>query len=130
MLLPDWNRNGKRDLFDTMVDIKICEDINKKVNKAVENIDKEKVNSNINSQNINSNNNTEEESLKGISMGGKVLYDATKDSDGIIALKCFGATAILIAGFVFPISVGVGKLGMILSIFSSIGVAMLLLKNT
>ena len=62
MSLPDWNENGKRDAFDAFVDMNIIEEA---INE------KEKLNNPDNDRKVT-----------GISMGGKPLYDATKDSDG------------------------------------------------
>lgn len=111
MPLPDWNHNGKRDAFDAFVDMKIIEEVNKaendKKNSADNTIDY--------SSNYKKDNN--ERKITGISMGGKPLYDATKDSDWVVAGKCFFATGIIIAGIAIPVIVGMEGPGVIICIF-------------
>lgn len=63
-------------------------------------------------------------------MGGKPLYDATGDSDGMVAFKSLCATTILIAGIVIPVKEGMGQLGTLICIFGGIGLAIAILKNT
>ena len=110
MSLPDWNENGKRDAFDAFVDMNIIEEA---INE------KEKLNNPDNDRRVT-----------GISMGGKPLYDATKDSDGMIILKTFSVVAILIAGIAIPVHYGMGQLGVLIGMFLSLGISMTILKNT
>ena len=89
MTLPDWNHNGKRDAFDAFVDMKIIDAVNK-TDESTNDMSRDK----------------EKREITGISMGGKPLYDATKDSDGIVAFKSLCATDILISGIVIPVKEG------------------------
>ena len=67
--------------------------------------------------------------LKGISMGGKPLYDASKDSNGVTVLKCFLVTALCIGGIILPVATDMGTLGTLLCIFGGLGLSVLILKN-
>ena len=124
MPLPDWNHNGKRDAFDAFVDMKIIEEVNKAEN--------DKKNSADTTTDCSSNykKDDNEREITGISMGGKLLYDATKDSDWVVAGKCFTATAIIIAGIAIPVIVGMEGPGVIICIFGGLGLALSVLKNT
>ena len=63
-------------------------------------------------------------------MGGKPLYDATKDSNGVTILKSLLVTALCIGGIVLPVMAEMGTLGTLLCIFGGIGLSLLVLKNT
>ena len=107
----DWNGNGKKDHFDRFMDMKVSGS-----NKA---------DNTPNSSYKQSN----DEELKGISMGGKPFYDATKDSNGVTILKCLLVTALCIGGIALPVVAEMGTLGILLSIFGGLGLSMLILKN-
>lgn len=109
----DWNGNGKKDHFDRFMDMKVS-DRNKPEN----------------AQNSSSNKKSNDEELKGISMGDKPFYDATKDSNGVIILKCLLVTALCIGGIALPVVAEMGTLGTLLSIFGGLGLGILILKNT
>ena len=109
----DWNGNGKKDSFDHYMDMNVCEKISSD----------DTPNSTTNKKNSN-------EELKGISIGGKPLYDATKDSNAVIIFKCLLVTILCLGGIIFPVIVEMGTLGTLLCIFSGLGLSVLLLKNT
>lgn len=115
----DWNGNGKKDHFDRFMDMKVCSS-----NKT--NTSSSKSNTSNSSWNKQSNSNDE---LKGISMGGKPLYDASKDSNGITILKCFLSTACCIGGIALPVAADMGMLGTLVCIFGGLGLGILILKN-
>ena len=108
----DWNGNGKKDHFDRFMDMKVSG--SSKADSV---------------PNSTSNKKSNAKELKGISMGGKPFYDATKDSNGITILKSLLVTALCIGGIVLPIVAEMGTLGTIFSIFGGLGLSMLILKN-
>lgn len=108
----DWNGNGKKDNFDRFMDMKSSGSSEAE-----------------NTPNSSSKKKTNEEELKGISMGGKPFYDATKDSNGVIILKCLLVTALCIGGISLPVAAEMGTLGTLLCIFGGLGLSVLILKN-
>ena len=61
--------------------------------------------------------------------GGIVIYDSTKDSDGIALVKALTVCGLCILGFAVPVSVGMGDLGTILWMGGCIGLSVKVLKN-
>ena len=121
----DWNGNGKRDAFDNYMDMKVS-------GSDSSDSDGEESGTNVSSASPykKSGNFNENKELKGISMGGKPLYDATKDSNGVTILKSLLVTALCIGGIVLPVMAEMGTLGTLLCIFGGIGLSLLVLKNT
>lgn len=117
----DWNGNGKRDAFDNYVDMQI-------INGDNSSEDAEEANPNT-KNNTSYSKPIDNKELKGISMGGKPLYDASKDSNGITVLKCFLVTALCIGGIILPVATDMGTLGTLLCIFGGLGLSVLILKN-
>lgn len=117
----DWNGNGKRDAFDNYVDMQI-------INGDNSSEDAEEANPNT-KNNTSYSKPTDNKELKGISMGGKPLYDASKDNNGVTVLKCFLVTALCIGGIALPVSTDMGTLGTLLCIFGGLGFSILILKN-
>lgn len=119
----DWNGNGKSDAFDNYMDMKISDcdssDGDESGTSASPTLNHKK-----------SNNSNESKELKGMSMDGKPLYDATKDSNGVTILKCLLVTALCIGGIALPIAADMGTLGTLLCIFGGLGLSILILKNT
>lgn len=118
----DWNGNGKSDSFDNYMDMKVSGS-NSSVNDGM----KSGTNSPLHYK--KSSNSTENKELKGISMGSKTLYDASKDSNGITILKCILVTVLCIGGIVLPVAADMGMLGTLLCIFGGLGLSVLILKN-
>lgn len=119
----DWN--GKSDAFDNYMDMKVSGS-NSSVNDGM----KSRTNSTSTLHDKKSSNSTENKELKGISMGSKPLYDATKDSNGVTILKCLSVTALCIGGIVLPVATDMGMLGTLLCVFGGLGLSILILKNT
>ena len=117
----DWNGNGKRDAFDSYVDMQII-----KVGNSDH--DTEESNANTKSNKIDSKP-IDDKELKGISMSGKPLYDASKDSNGVTVFKCFLVTALCIGGIALPVATDMGTLGTLLCILGGLGLSVLILKN-
>lgn len=69
------------------------------------------------------------EEFKGFSLGGKVLYDATKDSNEVSIIKCILVTLFCIGGIVLPVAPDMGAIGTLICIFGGLGISVLILKN-
>ena len=121
----DWNKNGKKDMFDTYIDMKIMSKISKEDNNEEVDEDDDFGDDFVNDIEYESN----RKELKGISMGGKVLYDATKDSNAVSILKCVLVTLFCIGGIVLPVATDMGTIGTLICIFGGVGLSVLILKN-
>lgn len=119
----DWNGNGKSDAFDNYMDMKVSG------SDSSGNDDESEANDSSSSSCKKTSNITDNKELKGISMGGKPLYDATKDSNGVTILKCLLVTALCIGGIALPVVADMGTLGTLLCIFGGLGLSILILKN-
>ena len=120
----DWNGNGQSDAFDNYMDMKVSGS-----DSSDSDANESGTSASPTSTHKKSSNSTVNKELKGISMGGKPLYDATKDSNGVTILKCLLVTALCIGGIVLPVAADMGTLGILLCIFGGIGLSVLILKN-
>ena len=120
----DWNGNGKSDAFDNYMDMKVSGSDSSDSDGDESGTSASPTS--IHKKSINSN---ESKELKGISMGGKPLYDATKDSNGVTILKSLLVTALCIGGIILPVAADMGPLGTLLCIFGGLGLSILILKN-
>lgn len=115
----DWNKNGKRDNIDRFMHMKVTSVVSE-----------ESEDNNVNIQTISSSTKIKkEEKLKGISMGGKILYDASKDSNGLIIFKCLLVTILCLGGIALPVIAEMEAFGTLLCIFGGLGLSILILKN-
>ena len=121
----DWNGNGKSDAFDNYMDMKVSSS-----DSSDSDGNESGTSASPTSTHKKSSNSNESKELKGISIGGKPLYDATKDSNGVTILKSLLVTALCIGGIVLPVAADMGILGTLLCIFGAIGLSILILKNT
>lgn len=121
----DWNGNGKSDAFDNYMDMKVSGS-----DSSDSDGDESGTSASPTSTHKKSSESTVNKELKGISMGGKPLYDATKDSNGVTILKSLLVTALCIGGIALPIAADMGPLGTLLCIFGGLGLSILILKNT
>lgn len=121
----DWNKNGKKDMFDTYMDMEIMSKTSKKGNDEKVDVDEDFGDDFVNDIEYESNN----EEFKGFSLGGKVLYDATKDSNVVSIIKCILVTLFCIGGIVLPIATDMGTIGTLVCIFGGVGLSVLILKN-
>lgn len=121
----DWNKNGKKDMFDTYMDMKIMSKISNEDNNEEVDEDDDFGDDFVNDIEYESN----DKELKGISMGGKVLYDATKDSNVVSILKCILVALFCIGGIVLPVATDMGTIGTLVCIFGGVGLSVLILKN-
>ena len=120
----DWNGNGKSDAFDNYMDMKVSGS-----DSSDSDGDESGTSASPTSTHKKSSNSTVNKELKGISMGGKPLYDATKDSNGVTILKSLLVTALCIGGIALPVAADMGPLGTLLCIFGGLGLSILVLKN-
>lgn len=67
---------------------------------------------------------------KGIVVGKKLLYDASKDSSGVILIKSLLVILLCVGGFVLPIVLDMEQGSMVLCIFAAIGLSLAIFKNT
>ncbi len=109
MSLPDWNNNGERDLFDHYVDMQIMDETNEPDNSTTQKPNNDKP--------------------KGISMGGVPIYDATKDSDGVIIFKSILVIILCFGGMLLPVALDLGTIGTLLCLFGGIAASIAVLKN-
>lgn len=121
----DWNKNGKKDMFDTYMDMEIMSTTSKKGNNEEADVDDDFGDDFVNDIEYESN----DKEFKGFSLGGKVLYDATKDSNGVSIIKCILVTLFCIGGIVLPVATDMGTLGTLVCIFGGVGLSVLILKN-
>ena len=96
----DWNNNGKRDSFDAFMDMEIMNETGKS--------------------------SSEKSSSNGASTK-KTVYDASKDSDGAVILKCIVVTAICVGVMLLPLFIEAGSLffGIIMLAAAFFGAAIL-----
>ena len=120
----DWNGNGKSDAFDNYMDMKVSGS-----DSSDSDGDESGTSASPTSTHKKSINSNESKELKGISMGGKPLYDATKDSNGVTIFKSLLVTALCIGGIALPVAADMGPLGTLLCIFGGLGLSILILKN-
>jgi len=105
----DWNRNGKTDAFDHFMNIKA----------ASSSLTAKQTKQELHSENAS-----------GIEMGGKQIYDATKDSNGIVILKSLLVVGLCIAGIFLPVAADMEGLAVALCPLAAVGLSVLILKNT
>lgn len=117
----DWNGNGKNDAFDNYMDMKLSSNDDSN--------DDGKKKGSFASSKGKSSDSTNNKEHKGISIGDKQFYDASKDSDGVVIVKCILAIAACIGGVAVGIAADAGSLGMAICIFGGLGLGFFILKN-
>ena len=120
----DWNGNGKSDAFDNYMDMKVSGSDSSNSDSG-----ESETSTSSTPTHKKSSNSNESKELKGISMCGKPLYDATKDSNGVTIFKSLLVTALCIGGIALPVAADMGPLGTLLCIFGGLGLSILILKN-
>ena len=95
----DWNGNGKADSFDHYMDMKI--------------VDGSKASAGSRTK----------------SSGGIVIYDSTKDSDGVALMKALAVCGLCLVGMIVPVTSGMGDLGTLVWLGGCIGLSIRILKN-
>ena len=118
----DWNGNGKSDAFDSFMDMKVSG------SDGSDNGNEEGGTSRSPDSPYNRISNTDEN--KETYAGGKPLYDATKDSDGVAALKGLVVTGLCVGGVALAVSAEAGAVGLLICVFGAIALSILILKNT
>ena len=112
---PDWNRNGKTDAFDHYMNTKVMEAASK---------------DSASGNSTKTIGDSEEPKAAGISMFGKPMYDATKDSNGVTILKSLLVVGLCIAGIVIPVVGEMEGLAVALFPLGAVGLSVLIMKNT
>lgn len=119
----DFNSDGKTDAFERAVEYQFLNDVVFADDGTSEDEDSD-------SDNLSRSTNPSASSAAGISMGGKVIYDATKDSNGGSILKSLLVIGLCIAGIAIPVFASME--GFVLALFplGAVGLSVLILKNT
>lgn len=115
----DWNGNGKTDAFDHYMNMKII---------AASSKDNASGNAPGNSTKTTGGN--EKPEAAGISMFGKPMYDATKDSSGMTILKSLLVVGLCIAGIAIPVAGEMEGLAVALFPLGAVGLSVLIMRNT
>lgn len=68
--------------------------------------------------------------LQGVTLFGKPLYDATKDSNLTIIIKSLIVIILCIGGIILPIMTDMGTIGTLICVFFVVTLSILILKNT
>lgn len=68
--------------------------------------------------------------LQGVTLFGKPLYDATKDSNLTIIIKSLIVIILCIGGIILPIMTDMGTIGKLICVFFVVTLSILILKNT
>jgi hypothetical protein len=145
----DYNGNGKRDIFDASVDYQNIKRLtstqtseqnskstsDKGNSKRIWNEENtirthnEEKSTRTHSEEISQGTyNEENNSIGYIKMNGKIVYDPSEDSNGIIILKCFLVTTLCICGCVLPFIYNMNFIVKFISIFGGLGLSLLVFK--
>ena len=95
----DWNGNGKTDSFDYYMDMKAADSSKASAGSRTK------------------------------SSGGIVIYDSTKDRDGVALMKALAVCGLCLAGMIVPVTSGMGDLGTLVWLGGCIGLSIRILKN-
>ncbi|MBE6729604.1 MAG: hypothetical protein E7568_05160 [Ruminococcaceae bacterium] len=116
---PDWNGNGKTDAFDHYMNMKVMEASSK-----------DSVSGKSSGGSTKATGSDEKPEVTGISMFGKPMYDATKDSNGVTILKSLLVVGLCIAGIAIPVVAEMEGLAVALFPLGAVGLSVLIMKNT
>ena len=105
----DWNGNGKADSFDRYMDMKAADQ-----SSGAEGKDGGVIGPHDRRKN---------------SSGGIILYDSTKDSDGVALIKALAVCGLCLVGMIVPVTSGMGDLGTLVWLGGCIGLSIRILKN-
>jgi len=94
----DWNGNGKQDSFDNYMDMKASGGAKTSARGQKK------------------------------SSGGIVIYDTTKDSDGVAIFKALLVCVFCLGGIFLPVSADAGPLGMAICMLGAVGLSIAVLK--
>ena len=126
----DWNGNGKHDSFDDFMNMKIASD-NMENSCKLDKYDDEtdELSDNI-QKSYHQKRQQSDEGKPVILLGNKPIYDSSKDSNGVVILKSFLVVALCVAGFVIPIMLELGSIGIALCLFGAVAASIAILNNT
>lgn len=106
----DWNRNGKADAFDHFMTMKVAT----KLPLSAEGFVHKKKGSQAN----------------GIAICRKIIYDAKKDSNGVVILKSIFVISLCVAGIFIPVITEMEGIAVVLFPLGAVGASVLMLRNT
>ena len=115
----DWNGNGSSDAFDHYMDMTVMAEA-----------DSDSEGAEGGGYSGSKSANCSKNEITGISMGGKPLYDATKDSSGVTILKSLLVVALCIGGIALPVAAEMEGIAVALFPLGAVGLGVLILKNT
>lgn len=96
---PGFDWNGKTDSFDHYMDMKAADSLKASSGSRTK------------------------------SSGGIILYDSTKDSDGVALMKALAVCGLCLVGMMVPATSGMGDLGTLVWLGGCIGLSIRILKN-
>lgn len=111
----DWNNNDHHDLFDSFLDMKVTDDVNKSVSSSA--------------QNSNSDDDGDGNG-KVLAFGKFVVYDASKDSDGVVIAKSLTVAVLCLAGIFLPAYLDLEGIAVPLCILAGFVSSLAILKFT
>ncbi len=112
----DWNGNGGKDAFDHYMDMKAT-------GSQPETMGLSGRSAGPAGGGIRPSN------LQKKTSGGIILYDSTKDSDGVALLKALAVCGLCLVGMAVLVTSGMGDLGTLVWLGSCIGLSFRILKN-
>lgn len=111
----DWNNNDHHDFFDSFMDMKVMDDVNKKASASA----------------LNSNDDNDGDDKGNVLAFGKfVIYDPSKDSDGVVAAKSLTVAVLCLAGIFLPAFLGLDGIAVPLCILAGVVSSLAILKFT
>ena len=109
----DWNNNDHHDLFDSFLDMKVTDDVDKSVSSSAP------------KTSSNGDNNG-----KVLAFGKFVIYDASKDSDGVVIAKSLTVAVLCLAGIFLPAYLDLEGIAVPLCILAGFVSSLAILKFT
>lgn len=125
----DFNSDGKMDAFERAAEYQFLNDVVFADDDTSEDEDSDSDDLSRSTR-PSASRNPSVSSAAGISMGGKVIYDATKDSNSGSIFKSLLVIGLCIAGIAIPVSVGMEGFALALFPLGAVGLSILILKNT
>jgi len=111
----DWNKNGKHDLFDAYMDIKVIERVNKKIEQ--------------NRISHNTYKSSDENCAKENKTQIKPICNTKNDNDGVIIFKSVVSVLLCLLGIMIPVILDLNGIVILLSIFGCLAASIAILKS-
>lgn len=119
----DWNGNGKRDAFDSYMDMKVSSDNDS--SSANEDSDSDSFTYYGKTSAPTGNKAQKPNDQK--PNDPKPMYDSTKDSDALVTFKCFLTVVLCLGGIILPALADMGLIATLLCLFGGVGLSILIL---